>query len=137
MDRVEYRKTPDGRLVPVQDQRQFLLILGIVVAFVLVLGGGVTYLALHRPHVSGLSPSLAAETFVRQQLSASKPDRLHFAPQEEINVRSLGNGRFIVTGWVDTISAGGENQRIDFSCTLLQNPHGDWANEQLNLFPES
>ncbi len=136
MDRVEYRKGPDGRMVPRQNQIQFVLLLGGLLAAILLTVAALAYRTVHRwqPPIAPLS---AARILVRNELQPAPGDQVYFSPKDETNIRRLSDGSYMIQGWVDQISPAGQAQRIDFSCTIKENAAGDWLKERLNFFPQS
>jgi hypothetical protein len=137
MERVEYRRSSDGRMVPRQNQIQFVLVLGGLLAAVVLIFAALAYQTAYRKPPPATVPIMASEVFVRAELQAAPGDQIYFSPRDELDVRLLSGGRYLIRGWVDHISAAGQTRRFDFSCTIKENPAGDWIKEQLELFPQS
>lgn len=137
MERVEYRKSADGRLVPRQNRSQFFLILTTLLTAILLIIGVLAYQSTHRSESGSKLQIMAAQVFVRAELQPAADDQIKFSPPEETDVHTIGGNMYQVAGWVDRISAEGEAQRLDYSCQVRQNPSGDWVKENLLFFPQS
>jgi len=134
MDRIEYLRSADGRIIPRQNRAHFVLILVGLSAAILILVGAITYRAVHPNAPQTQVPMMAAQIFVRWELKHDPDDRIQFSPPEETDVKALGPGRLVIRGWVDRITAEGLVERFDYSCTIRESA-GDWVREDLSLFP--
>lgn len=124
-------------MVPRQNQTSFILLLGGLLLVVLLIFAFLAYRTAHRQPAQTTLQVVAAQVFVRAEIQPAPEDQVYFSPRDEMDVRRLSEGRYLVRGWVDHITAGGQTQRFDFSCTIRETPSGDWVKEQLNLFPQS
>ncbi len=136
MDRIEYLRSADGRVVPRQNQTQFVLILVGLLAVILILLGAMAYRAIHPKAPETRIPIMAAQVFVRSELQPEPDDRLHFSPMEETEVDPASAGRYVIRGWVDRISSEGVSERYDYTCTVQSNANGDWLRESVSLFEQ-
>ncbi|MDE3167152.1 MAG: hypothetical protein KGN36_15220 [Acidobacteriota bacterium] len=68
---------------------------------------------------------------------AVNPDlRASFSDAAETRIQPLSDNRYLVTGWVDLISAQGIAVRHRFSCTIYYDPGGVVAAQDVNVLPE-
>jgi hypothetical protein len=136
MDRIEYLRAADGRVVPRQNQTHFVLILAGLSAAIIILLGAIAYRAAHPNAPQTQIPIMAAQVFVRSELGPDPDDRVNFSPPEETEVDTSGAGRYVVRGWVDRITSEGIAERYDYTCTIQSTPKGDWARENVALFQQ-
>jgi hypothetical protein len=76
---------------------------------------------------------MAAQRVLRERFAPAADIR--FAPVNGIHVESQGEGRYLVTGWMQITNQEGEKAIFDFSCVMLTVPGGQWVSETVEVVP--
>ena len=72
----------------------------------------------------------AVRDVVREDLRTS------FGGPEETHLEREGEGRYLVSGWVDLIAADGGMERQVYSCVMYKDQMDQWAHENLAVLPQ-
>lgn len=115
-------------------RRWYFYALFVVAAMLLVAAGGAAYY-YERPPGDATPRELMAigEAFVRDSIQDGM--KANFSDENETQVQPLPEKKFLVTGWVDVISAEGVVERQTFSCVIYKNEANYWAGEKVALIP--
>jgi hypothetical protein len=110
-----------------------LLLFGVGVILLAVAGAAFYYSA--RPRVSEHHLHIvAAQNLVRQGLPGeSQP---HFGGDVETTVEELGEHRYLVTGWVDVLTARGVYDRWSYYCKMHSSDDVMWVADEVNVLPQ-
>ncbi len=102
-----------------------------------VLGaGGYRYLRHRATRESDLRDAMLTLTHQVVRGAVSPDLRASFSDAAETGIQPLSGNRYLVTGWVDLISAQGIAVRHRYTCTIYYDPGGAVAAQDVSVLPE-
>jgi hypothetical protein len=107
----------------------------VCVALGLLAAGGMV-LRHNRP--APMDPRLEMIQAGQMMVRDSLPEGLRaaFAGEEETQVDSLPENKFLISGWVDLVTAEGRHDRQTYSVIVYRGDQKSWVGERLSVLPQ-